>query len=867
MSTTVAELEVIVGADVSDLQSELKKGESATEGFSTRAAKSIRVFGDAFGYIKDNAAAAFNATVGKAIEFESAFAEVRKTVDASDEELAQLEKTIRSMATDTDNPLSALENSALTLTQIAAAAGSLGIATQDIEEFTQTVGALTVASDLSADAAANFLARFANVTGLPTSEFDNVGNAIVELGNKMAATESEITAFANRLAPLSTFGWDADEILGYSSAMASLGLSSELGSTNLIKTVSDLNAAVADGGDDLKTFADTAGMTADEFKKLADTDPQAALNKFIEGLGKLDGTQQLQVLKDLNITSAEQQTTIMRLAGGYATLSLGLGVSTAAMAGSNAMMDEAQKKADTAAGKIEAFKNKTNELGTRIGEALLPSLTDLVDGASKAADGIQALNDGDQQGIYDLAEGIGDALDALSVDKLVALQDIDMGAGLKAFVQGIEAAGYSAQIIFDRIVRGIDRFVTDAKLRFLEFVQDFRDLVLQATGGQVDIAPEITLDTGQLRERLMDLNFGDDLKAALNASMAGGGELDFSQLVGTGDFAQSLSDTLANLQYLTPEAKQRIADSLGFEAKDAIQRGLMQAAQSGDMTALNQLIPLAELAKIDLTDMQETLRAKTTAVISNVFGTVSPEAGALVTGWFGNIFSSLQAPEVDLAGGIGGGLLGSLTASIGGLLADQAEATPLGNISVSANPIIQDGILFFQSLATNMTTAITGQVYTPVVDTQPDPTVDPGLPERVRTGIEALNYEAVVNAFITIVPHVDASAITGAVGNAVGNAAYYTGTTQAAQGGYTPVGAPPPSGIQHHSGGTYSPMDGGSEGYAWLKRGETIRTVAQERDLQRKLNGGGGGDTYQVYGSSPYDVAEMVARANRDRGY
>src|SRR5690606_11140890 len=70
--------------------------------------------------------------INEAIKFESAFAGVRKTVDATEEELAQLEKGIRNMAK--QMPASATEISA-----VAEAAGQLGIETKNILKFTETM--------------------------------------------------------------------------------------------------------------------------------------------------------------------------------------------------------------------------------------------------------------------------------------------------------------------------------------------------------------------------------------------------------------------------------------------------------------------------------------------------------------------------------------------------------------------------------------------------------------------------------------------------------------------------------------------------------------------------------------------------------
>lgn len=72
-------------------------------------------------------------------------------------------------------------------------------------------------------------------------------------------------------------------------------------------------------------------------------------------------------------------------------------------------------------------------------------------------------------------------------------------------------------------------------------------------------------------------------------------------------------------------------------------------------------------------------------------------------------------------------------------------------------------------------------------------------------------------------------------------------------------GAPPVPMQQHAHGGLAA-----YTGPHWLERGERVLTVGESRFSGR----GGGGNTYIInaYGSSPYELADMVARAERSKG-
>lgn len=182
-----------------------------------------------------------------AVEFESGIADIVKTLPAEFSDNAQfveeLSLSLRDLATG-DSPLAGLENATQQLTDIASAAGQLGIAAPEILGFTEAVGKLTIASDLGAEEGAFALARFSAVTG--ETDFAGVGSALVNLGNNFAATESEITEFAERLAGAGTSaGLSSDEILALGAAMANVGLNAEAGGTAFTTILNEMVKASA----------------------------------------------------------------------------------------------------------------------------------------------------------------------------------------------------------------------------------------------------------------------------------------------------------------------------------------------------------------------------------------------------------------------------------------------------------------------------------------------------------------------------------------------------------------------------------------------------------------------------------------------
>lgn len=96
------------------------------------------------------------ASLKSAIDFETAFTGVTKTVDGTEEQLANLKQGILDMSTQ-------LPSSASEIANVAEAAGQLGIQTDNILDFSKAMIDLGNSTNLTSDEAASQLAKFANI--------------------------------------------------------------------------------------------------------------------------------------------------------------------------------------------------------------------------------------------------------------------------------------------------------------------------------------------------------------------------------------------------------------------------------------------------------------------------------------------------------------------------------------------------------------------------------------------------------------------------------------------------------------------------------------------------------------------------------
>lgn len=302
--------------------------------------------------------------------FESAFAGVQKTVDATDEQLQGLRDGILDMSK--EMPTAADE-----IAGVAEAAGQLGIKTEDILDFTKVMVNLGVATNMSADEAATALAKIANITGMQASDYSKLGSAIVALGNNFAATESEIVEMTTRLASAGTLaGLTETDMLALSTAMTAVGINAEAGGSSMSQTLTDIGNAVSEAGGKLDTLAETAGMTADEFSATWKSSPMEALQAFLGGLKKTQeaGGDMNTVLQELGMTGILQSNMLKSLALASDTLSDAVDTANAGWEENTALTKEAGQRYATVESQAKILSNRFDAFKITLYDKLRPAI-------------------------------------------------------------------------------------------------------------------------------------------------------------------------------------------------------------------------------------------------------------------------------------------------------------------------------------------------------------------------------------------------------------------------------------------------------------------------------------------------------------
>lgn len=426
-----------LGKQIAINESNWTKGGKALETFSKKTGKISDGF-DSFGNkmtlgVTAPIVAGVTAVTKAAMDWESSFAGVKKTVDEVVDSNGRVTYSYKDLENGLRGLAKELPSSHKEIAAVAEAAGQLGIETPNVVAFTKTMIDLGESTSMSAETAATELARFANITGMSQDKFSNLGSALVDLGNNFATTESEISALSLRLAGAgSQIGMTEGEILGFAAALSSVGVEAEAGGSAFSKVMiqmqlatekgmgafdelivlgkqsgvsfEQMGAAVEKGGNTLKAtaaqmgltnkelssmykeadksatslqnFAEVAGMTNAEFGNLFKQDPSKAIMKFVEGLSKAEeqGTSAIKVLDDMDITEVRLRDSLLRAANASGVFSDAVAMGNKAFGENTALAEEAGKRYETVESQLNMLKNELVDVGIEFGGPFLEAL-------------------------------------------------------------------------------------------------------------------------------------------------------------------------------------------------------------------------------------------------------------------------------------------------------------------------------------------------------------------------------------------------------------------------------------------------------------------------------------------------------------
>ena len=399
--------EFIKYADLGNLNERLQETGERLEGIGSALT-------DAGNSLKDFSKGAqdfLKSATDQAISFESAFADVKKTVNATKEEYDELSEGVRELS-------KVVPTSAQDLAKIMGLAGQMNVPTDQLVDFTRAMVDFDNATNITATDAVQDIAQIYNVIGKggDFSTLENLLSTIVELGNNTATTEKDIVEmFTNIAAASSRVGMTEQQMAALAATLSSLNLDKG-GASAISKILTTIDMQVSTNGKKLKEWADAANMSVSEFKAAWGEDAAGALTAILKGMSETtqEGGSLNQMLDELGVSELRQIDTLSRLVNAQGEYEKNIGLANNAYKDGNALSVEAAKRYETVESRLQILKNTWNEFTMSIGELFIPVINKAIDMLTGLLDWVDKLGVGFEQ-FVGIAAAVAAALSPLLV--------------------------------------------------------------------------------------------------------------------------------------------------------------------------------------------------------------------------------------------------------------------------------------------------------------------------------------------------------------------------------------------------------------------------------------------------------------------
>jgi len=321
------------------------------------------------------------------VSFEDALFEVRKTANLTIDQMYELGDALTKLSKDVPMAATALAN-------IASEAGRLGISgTQNLVSFTEAVAKLSIATTLTADQAAEALAKIREAFGLPITEIENLGAVINELENTTAATTEEIvSAMKNIGAAGKMMGFTVDQAAALSATLVAAGMAGERAGTRLRRTFQQLAANAS-------KITKFMGGQGKAWAEALERDPMEALTMYLKKLNEIPSRVE-RMEKAHEHFGEVAGFAIATLAENYPQLVKNMETAHEELKWGTSLQKEYSIAITKTSAKLQVFQNRAEAARRELGDAFQPTLLSfksilvaVEERLAAAADMINKLND------------------------------------------------------------------------------------------------------------------------------------------------------------------------------------------------------------------------------------------------------------------------------------------------------------------------------------------------------------------------------------------------------------------------------------------------------------------------------------------
>lgn len=315
-----------------------------------------------------------------AIQFESAMADVRKTVDFdTPQQFKQMSSDILELST-------RLPMTANGLAAIVAAGGQSGIARDELTSFAESAAKMGIAFDISADQAGEMMAKWRTAFGMNQKEVITLADQVNYLSNVTAASSNDISDIVTRVGPLGEVaGINAGQIAALGASMAGVGVQSEIAATGIKNMALGLVSGESATKSQIAAFA-KLGLSATDVAKRMQEDAQGTIIDVLTRLRQLPKEVQASTMKDL--FGSESLSAIAPLLTQLDTLQTNFKRAGEAAQYAGSMEKEFEARAGTTANSLILMNNRMDAAKIAITNGLLPVIVPLAEGVGTLATAI-----------------------------------------------------------------------------------------------------------------------------------------------------------------------------------------------------------------------------------------------------------------------------------------------------------------------------------------------------------------------------------------------------------------------------------------------------------------------------------------------
>ena len=358
-----------IRSDASNARANARMSEHAIEN-ARYAARDMAVY---YGAITAGIGRVVSSAAQAGIAQERAFADVERTAQGTTQSLSNLRKAYTELSTTTTTSFA-------DLSKIGTLGAQMNIPTNKLKDFTKAVAEFSTVTGMEVESASTAFGRFGEMMGKLQESAPGKGdgyavlaNQIADLGAKSVATEPEIANMAVSIAAQGkSAGFTQNEILALSSTLSSLAIPKEWARGSLQRIYNSINAAAAEGGDKMHTYAQAVGVTDEEFRKLWQDDPNKVFQGILQNLAGIgDKVEKAQAIKDLGFKNVRDVELLSRMSNSVGLYVEQLKEAEKASKGTTFIDESMGIIMDTMAAKVEAFQHALQNAGAAMNSSFM----------------------------------------------------------------------------------------------------------------------------------------------------------------------------------------------------------------------------------------------------------------------------------------------------------------------------------------------------------------------------------------------------------------------------------------------------------------------------------------------------------------